>query len=103
MSAITTYGVWFYLRGIDTLPACDQRLQCGGLETFFFAPMKLKSKVSRTLNLGLATGAAVYYGVMAITAAIAGVVYVARKLRGKNDEWELIERPDREVALDRRE
>lgn len=103
MSAITSYGVWFWLRGIDVLPSCDQRLACGGLETWFFTSMRVKSKVTRSLNLAVACGAALYYGIMSLTAAIAGLIYTTRKLRGKENAWELIERPDGDVSLDKRE
>ena len=103
MSAITSYGVWFWLRGIDVLLPCDQRVNCGGLETWFFTSMRVKSKVTRSLNLVVAVGAALYYGIMSITAAIAGLLYLKRRLRCKEDAWELIARPDGDVSLDRRE
>ncbi|OCT53965.1 hypothetical protein CLCR_09767 [Cladophialophora carrionii] len=103
MSAITAYGVWFWIRGVDTLAMCDSRKDCGGLETFFFVPMKVNSKVTRGINLVMAVGAAVYYGAMAITAIVAGMVATVRKLGGKEIYWQLVVRPDRDVALNRRE
>ncbi|EXJ64485.1 hypothetical protein A1O7_00821 [Cladophialophora yegresii CBS 114405] len=103
MSAITAYGVWFWTRGVDTLATCDGRKACGGLQTFFFVPMSVNSKVTRIINLVLAVGAALYYGAMAITAIIAGMVAIARKLRGKEIYWELVVRPGRDVRLNRRE
>ncbi|ETI28424.1 hypothetical protein G647_00873 [Cladophialophora carrionii CBS 160.54] len=103
MSAITAYGVWFWIRGVDTLATCDSRKDCGGLETFFFVPLKVNFKVTRSINLVTAVGAAVYYGAMAITAIVAGMVATVRKLRGKEIYWELVVRPDRDVALNRRE
>jgi hypothetical protein len=103
MSAITAYGVWFWLRGVDTLATCDSRKECGGLETFFFVPVKVNSKTTRSINLVIAIGAAIYYGFMALTAILAGVVAMVRTLRGKEIYWELVVRPDRDVALNRRE
>jgi hypothetical protein len=103
MTAITGYGAWFWVRGIDTMATCDERVACGGLDICFFAPMKVKSHATRALNLVIAVGAALYYGAMSITALVAGVCYVARKLRGRRDDWELIEQPDSDCALDKRE
>lgn len=104
MSMITSYGVWFWLDGLESLTQCDQRLACGGLDTFFFASMKVRARATRAINLVLAFGASIYYGVMTVTAVVAGVVYIARRLRGKETRWQLIAKTtDRDVALDKRE
>lgn len=104
MSMITCYGVWFWLKGLEALTQCDQRLACGGLDTFFFASMKVRAPATRAINLVLSIGASVYYGVMTVVAAVAGLVYVARRLNGKDSRWELIAKTtDRDVALDKRE
>ena len=68
-----------------------------------FTKMKVKSEATRSINLVIAGGAALYYGIMAITAIIAGFFYMTRKLRGKQDDWELIARPVGDVSLDKRE
>ena len=103
MSSITAYGVWFWAHGVNNLASCDRRVECGGLDTFFFTPMKVEAMTTRGICLVMAIGPAVYYGVMAITAAIVGVVSLVRKLRGKDDEWELIGHPESQVALSKRE
>jgi hypothetical protein len=103
MTAITGYGVWFWAEGIDVLDSCDRRKPCGGLVISLFGPMNVWATSTRTINLIIATGAVGYYGIMSVTAIVAGVVYVARKLRGKEDYWKLIQHPDNDVALDKRE
>ncbi|KIX96937.1 uncharacterized protein Z520_07051 [Fonsecaea multimorphosa CBS 102226] len=103
MSMITLYGVWFWAKGIDVLSPCDRREACGGLQTYFFVSMRVESWVTRGVNLAMAIVAALYYAVMAIVAAIAGIVYVTRKWEKKADNWELIEHPDADVSLNKRE
>ncbi|EXJ70502.1 uncharacterized protein A1O5_06571 [Cladophialophora psammophila CBS 110553] len=103
MSMITLYGVWFWAKGIDVLSPCDRRTACGGLQLSFFGPLRVESWVTRGINLAMAIVAALYYAVMAIVAGIAGVVYVMRKWKRKADNWELIEHPDSDVSLNKRE
>jgi hypothetical protein len=103
MSAITSYGLWFWAHGIDTVAECDQRNACGGLDIFVFTPLKAKSGTARALNLILAVGASLYYGVMTLTAAAAGVFVVYRGLQGRRELWNMILQPAPHVALDRRE
>jgi hypothetical protein len=101
--AITSYGAWFWTAGIGSLPSCDRREACGGLRTFFFAPGHLGWNGQRVVNIIIAFGAAVYYNIMGITAGLAAVVFVWRKWHGKPARWQLIGKPSREIAMDRRE
>ena len=68
-----------------------------------FGRLKVKFNATRDINLVLAIGTLLYYGVMAMTAATAALVDAMRKLRQREDYWESIERPDSDVALDKRE
>lgn len=104
MGMISSYGVWFWVEGVeDGLSPCDRRLNCGGLDTFFFVPVKVGSWTTRGIQLAIAIGAAAYYGIMALAALAAGTTYFARRVRGKPAHWELIAHQHSEVTLTKRE
>jgi hypothetical protein len=105
MGMITAYGVWFWIEGVeDGLPPTDRRTACGGLETFFFTPMKIDSWSTRSVQLVIAIGAAVYYGIMGLAAIAALLAYCVRKISRKPVHWELVvSQQDSEIALTKRE
>ncbi|KAK5205936.1 hypothetical protein LTR41_008218 [Exophiala xenobiotica] len=105
MSMITAYGVWFWIEGVeDGLPSTDRRTACGGLKTFFFTPMKVESWSTRSVQLVIAIGAAVYYGIMGLAAIAALLAYCIRKISRKPVHWELVvSQQDSDIALTKRE
>ena len=63
----------------------------------------MNARSTKAINLVLSIGAVTYYGIMAVTAMTAGSFYVIRRLTKKDTHWELIQKPEDDVALDRRE
>jgi hypothetical protein len=104
LGMISCYAVWFWLKGVkDGLSSCDRRMNCGGLDTFFFVPMKAEGLSARTVQLIVSSGMAIYYGIMVLAALAGGIHYLSRRLRGKKAHWELIPPQDDEVNLTKRE
>ena len=106
MGMISAYGVWFWIEGVeDGLPPTDRRTACGGLETFFFAPMKVESWSTRSVQLVIAIGAAVYYCIMGLAAIAALLAYCVRKISRKPHDWnwQLVSQQDSAIALTKRE
>lgn len=126
VTMVCLYGVWFWSTGVASgLSQIDDRKECGGLMTFFFGNMNITHWGSRGTQLALAILYATYYGkdvfinsyalvhrtstdssltgVMAIAAIIGVSYYLIRRFQRKEISWELIEQPDSQNALTRRE
>lgn len=102
LGMISAYAVWFWIEGVqDGLPECDRRKDCGGLQTFFFVPMKAGELPARSISLVLSIGLVVYYGISSLAALAGGLAYLLRRLRRIPVQWDLI--PEADLALTRRE
>ncbi|EXJ89136.1 hypothetical protein A1O3_02200 [Capronia epimyces CBS 606.96] len=104
MGMITSYGVWFWVEGVeDGLSDCDRRRNCGGLQTFFIVPMRVDSWSTRGVQLTINIAAAAYYGIMTLAAIAGGIAFLVRFIQGKDAHWELIKEQDSTINLTKRE
>jgi hypothetical protein len=87
MTAISAYAVWFWFEGLDDgLIECNKREACGGLDTFFFARVKLYGWI-RTFYQISAVGCVLYYGVMTAVAIVWLAVRCLKFVRHGREGW----------------